>query len=238
MTDSENLLISRGELEDLISAVAHYQHMAFNEGNAWGSQTARDLVEKVKAEAGFMAYAFVHLWFGRNHQKIQPGDTVRTSEWGSGEFCPAEVLTTHTYGAWVQDENEAGWWSWHDVHRLDRLHTEPDFDIANYAAVIEHMGYDRDPGGFPDSVTPYFIKPSTPALKLVDHWPTEVTTGEGQAVPGEEPRNWDVYRFATAALGGDETSENGERAKEWHDDLVADALGTTGLTVVREEGDA
>jgi len=186
MTDE--ITVPRADIEDLMQALATYQHMALNGGNIWGQQDARDLMTRVREAQGF-GYVYFHLWFGRNHQGFKPGDQARYVErslrYGPAfsiedeqraltphaiktTFHPCEILACYTHGALVNTGvNGVEWMAWHTLHRLDRLHSEPTFDVANYAAIVEHMGLDYDPAGFPEPVAPLFLAPAAPTLSVV-----------------------------------------------------------------------
>lgn len=142
------MLIRRAALDDILSALREYQLMAIHEGNAWGQQTARDVMTRL-VDHGGRSYVLMPHWYGRNHQLLSVGDLARWWEPGADEFHPCSILEVHTFGAVVEDEFEVDWHSWHSIHRLDRLHTEPDFDVSSWPSIAERMGYDHDPDAEP-----------------------------------------------------------------------------------------
>ena len=228
---TEQFLISRDDLEDLVNAVNEYQQMALNVGNAWGQQSARDLAEKLRAEAGFMAYAYMRLWFGRNHQKIQPGEEVWYLDGDSldPDYYPAEVLSVHTHGAVVLDGDGVEWHAWHSLHRGDRLHSEPTFDVANVAAVAAHMGTDAKPEHMPEPVAPYFLPVTGPRPAEIGHRPEP--SGE---------RRYGTDWLGAVVLDLPTTPEGLAEGKAYVDGLVAKAFDSAGrhhLRVVTDECD-
>lgn len=120
----EMVTMSKAEMEGCRAAIFHYMAMA----------TPRTASPE---------YLWVHMWFGLNHQKIKPGDPVRVqSPDDDPEFVEAEVLMVASYAAFVLTVYGAEWYVWPLVHRLDRLHTEPDFDTQHWVPVQRAMGYE------------------------------------------------------------------------------------------------
>lgn len=136
--------ISRDELTGTIEAVRHYHRALMSEGDTHGQAGIRAF-RRANGEHGYLWDSF---WHGKNHQKIQVGDTVRRqSVDDEPEFVEATVLTVTTYAALLDDEvSGVGWEVWPLIHRLDRLHTEPTFDFRHYVPISQHMGYEITPG--------------------------------------------------------------------------------------------
>lgn len=158
---SDDVLIPRGQVEDLVNMVREQTLMMLEGLNTPAITAVQELMARLRLHNPDAAH-LVYSWWGRNHQRIQPGDTARWTD-VDGDTYPCEVIECHAFGALVEDGFEYSWRPWCALHRLDRLHTEPDFDVANWSSIAEHMGYATDPSSV-ETGTPLFLHPR---LKLV-----------------------------------------------------------------------
>lgn len=136
---SDNVEIPRGQVEDLVNAVREQTFMLLQGLHSPALTAARHLMAQLLLHSPEAAH-LMHTWWGRNHQLIQPGDTARWTD-VDGDLHPCEVIECYTFGALINDEFEYSWRPWCTLHRIDRLHTEPDFDVANWSSIATHMGY-------------------------------------------------------------------------------------------------
>lgn len=144
-SNSKLVYIDLGEMESMNDALEYYRAAFCSApgGNIYGQDGILNYLKSTKEQE----FLWVHLWFGKNHQRIKVGDTVRLqSPNDDPEFTEGEVLAVATYTALVLSENGAEWHVWPLVHRMDKLHTEPAFDTSHAVPVQRHMGYDPDPG--------------------------------------------------------------------------------------------
>lgn len=161
---AEYVRIPVDELQGLVDAVKHYKFAFMDMGNdAWGQAGVRSLVEAADGDALFWLY----LWFGLNHQRIKVGDTVRI--FGDEPDCTeATVLAVSTYAALVDNElSGVEWQVWPLVHRMDRLHTEPDFDHTHYVPISQHMGYEVTAGSIAEYEAIVAARGTHPNLTIV-----------------------------------------------------------------------
>lgn len=140
MTD--NVLIPRGQVEDLANMVKEQTLMMLEGLNTPAITAVQELMARLRIHNPDAA-RLVYTWWGRNHQRIQPGDTARWTD-VDGDTYPCEVIECYVFGALVEDGFEYSWRPWCALHRLDRLHTEPDFDVSSWPAIAARMGYATD----------------------------------------------------------------------------------------------
>jgi hypothetical protein len=153
---SAEISVPIGTLEDLTN-IAREQAWSLLLGmNDPDIAEARKIAAELLRHNPTAAY-LMPAWWGRNHQHIKVGDTVRwTDTDGTLELC--EVHQVYVFGALTETEVEVSWRPWFSLHRLDRLHTQPDFDVANWSSIAEHMGYSTDPSSL-ETGTPLFLRP-------------------------------------------------------------------------------
>lgn len=158
---SDEISVPIGQLEDLTNVVREQAWMLLHGLNAPDVAAAHKLVADLLVRNP-MAANLMPAWWGRNHQHIKVGDVVRwTDTDGTLNLC--EVHQAYVYGALTETEFEVSWRPWFSLHRLDRLHTEPDFDVANWSSIAEHMGYGSERTGNPDSA-PLYLHPRLTVL--------------------------------------------------------------------------
>jgi hypothetical protein len=147
---SKMVALDRNEFDGTAEALVFYMnaYMSSGDNGCYGQQA----VQKDLQTYGDDSFLWLHIWFGKNHQRIKAGDDVRLwSPKDEPEFTEAEVLDVTTFAAFLLTDNGAEWHPWPLVHRLDRLHTEPDFDATHWVPCSLHMGHDVDP----DSLAEY-----------------------------------------------------------------------------------
>jgi hypothetical protein len=222
-TTDRTVTIRAAELDDLAQALRHYRHAYLGAVDASAQQTTKATMSTIMRHGG-LGRLWIDCWLGLNHQRIAPGDQARYD--ADGEMYPCTVLDVYRYGALVQYAEGVEWMPWHQVHRPDRLHSEPDFDIANYAAIADHMGYPRNRETEPDPVPPVFLAPAErPPLLLVDSAPASSDTGTDA-----EPRRYGTDWLGAVALDLLATPEGLADGKAYVDDLTSTALGTPPTT--------
>ncbi|RSM73476.1 hypothetical protein DMH04_41430 [Kibdelosporangium aridum] len=142
-TQSKTVCLNRDEFEGAAEALRYYMN-AFSAHPDPHDAYGRGAIGRFLASpAGNDGYPWVHMWYGKNHQRIAVGDDVRYwSPNDEPEYSEAEVLAVSTFAAYLLWENGCEWIVWPMVHRMDRLHTEPDFDATHWVPVARHMGYD------------------------------------------------------------------------------------------------
>jgi hypothetical protein len=217
--------IRQSELTDLMEALKDARYAMLNTGNAWGQQDARDVVDRLARHGDGSAAWWVERWYGFNHQRIKAGDTVRYDDGGSGMHYEAKVIACYVLGALVEDENGIEWRPWHRLHRLDRLHSEPDFDVANFASIARHMGFTSDPATWPaETEPPLHLGGVKSSLRLVDHWPTnsDEPTAVGSSDTRGEPRRYGTDWLGAVALDLPTTSEGLAEGKAYVDGLTTE----------------
>lgn len=129
--------VSEAEFEGTVEALNHYRGAFHSTGNAYGCEQARRLRESLPEPA----FLWLDLWYGLNHQRIKPGNVARVqSPYDDPEFSEVEVLTVSTYAAFVMSPEDIFWVVWPLLHRMDRLHSEPEFDVTHWVPIQRHMG--------------------------------------------------------------------------------------------------